>query len=269
MTSEKRDETLEEAPEEGAPEPAPPEPTPEPAPDEAEAEAVDEEFVEPYEGDPQEMWIEEYEREGRPRRPGKQRAKPRRIGRWIVLAAVVLFLLVWTLVSPQVMTATGTTYLEAEGYSELGSDTGLQDIRVMASLVSTGDTTWGVSLSGDANATVDEAAVFQVTVVKVSEETRSFWFMGTDISVRNVSMYLEDDSLIGWMDEKEERGNMSVAQVHALFPDTGVYDCYVVVKFSVYEVMRIGFLPADKVSMKVWLSGSVVVSERAEIGPTL
>ena len=269
MTSEKRDEDLEELLEEEAPEPPPPESTPEPAPEETQAEPAYEEAAEPYEGDPQEMWIEEYEREGRPRKPGKQRTEPRHMGRWVALAAVVLFLVVWTLVSPQVMTATGTTYLESDDYSDLGSDTGLQDIRVMASLVSTGDTTWGVSVSGDANATVEETAVFQVTVVKVSEETRNFWFMGTDISVRNVSLYMEDDTLVGWMHEKEERGNMSVAQVHALFDDTGVYDCYVVVKFSVYEIMRIGFLPADKVSMKVWLSDSIVVSERAEIGPTL
>ncbi len=218
--------------------------------------------------DPQEMWIEEYEREGRRVKPKKEPEKPRRILRWIVLAAVVVVLVVWTLISPSVMPATGSTYTSSEQTANLGTDSFTQDIRVVASIVSAGPTTWAVCVSGDPNATADEDAVFQVMVVKMSEDSGGFWFMGTDISLRNVSLYLDDDTLVGWMTEKEEKSDRSIGEVHATFPDTGVYDCYVTVKFSVYEVMRIGFLPADKMSVTFDLSDTIIVSERAEVGPS-
>lgn len=221
-----------------------------------------------YVADPQELWIEEYEREGRRPRPRKEREHPRRVGRWIVLVAVIVIVVVWTLISPTVMSASGTTYVSGDEHANLGSETFEQDTRVAASLFTVGGVTWGASVSGDPNATTGESAVFQVMVSKVSEETGGFWFMGTDISLRNVSLYLDDDTLIGWMVEKQELDDRSVGTVHAVFDETGVFDCYVVVRFSVYEVMRIGFLPADKVSATFSLSDSIVVSERAEIGPT-
>lgn len=233
----------------------------------AEADAAYEASPE-YVGDPQEMWIEEYEREGRRPKPRKEREKPRRVGRWIVLVAVIVILVVWTLVSPSIMSAAGSAYVSDEDYSNLGSETVEQDVQVVASLFTAGTTTWGISIAGEANATVDDDAVFEVMVSKVSEETGGLWFMGTDISLRNVSMYLDDDTLIGWMVEKQELHNRSVGTVHAVFEDTGVYDCYVVLRFSVYEVMRIGFLPADKVVATISLSDSIIVSERAETGPS-
>lgn len=221
-----------------------------------------------YVGDPQEMWIEEYEREGKRPKPKKEREKPRRIGRWIALGAVIIILVVWTLISPSIMSVAGSAYMTSEEHANLGSEPIEQDVQVVASLFSAGTTTWGVSMGGEANATVDDDAVFQVTVSKISEERGGFWFMGTDISLRNVSMYLDDDTLIGWMVEKQELHNRSVGTVHASFTETGVFDCYIVLRFSVYEVMRIGFLPADKVVATISLSDSIVVSERAEIGPT-
>ncbi len=219
--------------------------------------------------DPQEMWIEEYEREGRRVKPKKEPEKPRRILRWIILAAVVVVLVVWTLISPSVMPATGSTYTSSEQTANLGSESFTQDVRVAASIVSAGSTTWAVCVSGDPNATVGEDAVFQVMVVKMSEDSGGIWFMGTDISLRNVSFYLENDTLIGWMTDKEEEPDKSVGEVHVTFLDAGPHDyCYVTVRFSVYEVMRIGFLPADKMSVTLNLSDSIVVSERAESGPT-
>jgi hypothetical protein len=243
-----------------APEPPPPEPPP---PEFLPGEGAPAEF----DGDPQEMWIEEYEREGRHGKPKKERRKPRHIGRWIALAVVIVILVVWTLISPPVMSEVGSMYLNPDTHANLGSMTAEQDVQILASLLSVGTTTWGVSIHGDGNATTDEAAVFEVMVTKVSEEPRSFWFMGTEISLRNVSFYLEDDTLIGWMTEKDELRNMSLGYVHATFTETGIHDCYVVLRFSVYEVMRIGFLPADKVNMTVWLSDSIIVSEQAGPGP--
>jgi hypothetical protein len=219
-------------------------------------------------GDPQEMWIEEYEREGRRVKPRKEREEPRRVLRWIVLAAVIVVLVMWTLISPSVMPATGTTYTTSYATANLGSEAFAQDVRIAASLISAGSTTWAICMSGDSNATADEDAVFQVMVVKISEDSGGFWFMGTDISLRNVSFYSEDDALIGWMTDKEEKSDRSIGEVHVTFSEVGVHDCHVTVKFSVYEVMRIGFLPADKMSITVSLTDSIVVSERAEIGPS-
>jgi hypothetical protein len=247
--------------EEDVPEPPPPEPpVTEPVP-------ADEPRPE-FEGDPQEMWIEEYEREGRPpRKPKKERKEPRHLGRWIALAAVMIILVVWTLISPPVMSVVGDAYVDSDEHANLGSEVAEQDVRIFASIVSVGSTNWGVSVGGDPNATVGEDAVFEVMVTKVSEESGGFWFMGTEISLRNVSLYLEDDTLVGWMTDKDELGNMSLGYVHATFPDAGIQDCYIVLRFSVYEVMRIGFLPADKVTMTMYLTDSIVVSERAEMGP--
>lgn len=254
MASEKEDDLEELLEEETAdsPEPPPPEPPP---PEEVPAE-------EPYveaDADPQEMWIEEYEREGRPGKPEKERKKPRHIGRWIVLAVVVIVLVVWTLISPPVMTSVGDTYLTGD-HANLGNYSAEHEVDIIASLVTAGTATWGMSISGETNATVGEDTVFEVMVTKVSEEAGGFWFMGTEISLRNVSLYLEDDTLIGWMTEKDELRDMSVGYVHATFEETGPQDCYVVIRFSVYEVMRIGFLPADKVVATIDLSESIVVS---------
>lgn len=218
-------------------------------------------------GDPQEMWIEEYEREGRRVKPRKEREKPRRILRWIVLAAVIVILVVWTLISPSIMPSSGTVYIDSDETANLGSEVFPQNVRVVASLVSVGSTTWAVSVAGDPNVVINEDVVFQVMVSKVSEESGGFWFMGTDISLRNVSFYTDDDSLIGWMTDKEELSDRSVGEVHATFTEPKPYDCYVVLRFSVYEIMRIGFIPADKVSITQWLSESIVASERAEVGP--
>ncbi len=216
-----------------------------------------------FDGDPQEMWIEEYEREGRPRKPKKEREKPRRIGRWIALAVVVVVLVVWTLISPPVMSVVGDVYVDSSEHANLANETAVQDIRLVASLFSAGSTTWGVSIAGNATAVVDEDAVFRVMVTKVAEEAGGFWFMGTEISLRNVSFYLDDGTLIGWMTEKDELRDKSLGYVHASFPTVGDQDCYVVLRYSVYEVMRIGFLPADKVIMTVYLADSIAVSERA------
>ena len=217
-------------------------------------------------GDPQEMWIEEYEREGRRVKPRKEREEPRRLLRWIVLVAVIIVLVVWTLISPSVMPVSGTTYTESEETANLGSEAFTQNVRIASGLISVGATTWAISMSGDPNATVDEDAVFQVMVSKMSEDNGGFWFKGTDISLRNVSFYTVDDALIGWMTDKEEESDRSIGEVHAIFTEPGIYDCHVTVKFSVYEIMRIGFLPADKVLITVGLSDLIVVSERAEPG---
>ena len=234
--------------------PPPPEPT------------FDEDAPE-YTGDPQEMWIEEYEREGRRVRPRKEREAPRRVLRWIILAVVIVILVVWTLISPSIMPTSGTTYVDSGASANLAGETFALDVRIIASLVSTGSTTWAVSVAGDVNVVVGEDTIFQAMVSKAYEDRGGFWYMGTDISLRNVSMYLENDTLVGWMTDKEELHNRSLGEVHATFAEPGVFDCYVVLRYSVYEIMRIGFLPADKVSITVWLSESIIVSERAEIGP--
>lgn len=259
MASDKDDDIAEllEETEDDVPEPPPPEPS------DSEV-AVVEESPPAFDGDPQEMWIEEYEREGRPpRKPKKERKKPRHLGRWIALGVIIVILVVWTLISPPVMSVVGNMYVDSAEHSNLGSEVAEQDVQIIASLFSVGTTTWGVSVGGDSNATVDEDAVFEVMITKVSEGSGGFWFMGTEISLRNVSLYLEDDTLVGWMTHKDELDNMSLGYVHAAFPETGVHDCHIVLRFSVYEVMRIGFLPADKVTMTVYLSDSIIVSERA------
>ncbi len=211
---------------------------------------------------PEEMWIEEYERGDEPDEAEEcEVEKPRRTGLWIFAIVVASLLIIWVILTPSAMSEVGAAYLSDDDYANLGSDTATVDVRVVASTFKVGTVTWGIGISGDANVTVEEDAVFHVTVMKISEDGGGFWFKGTWVRLRNVSLFTEADELVGWMSGYTVEGIGDVARVHAMFDEPGTYSCYVSVRFSVYENMLLGFIPADSVVFaEVHLSSQIVVA---------
>jgi hypothetical protein len=224
-------------------------------------ETIPDEEPTPSSAAPEEMWIEEYERGDEPEEEERAEEKPRRTGLWILAIVIASLLIIWVILTPSTMSEVGAAYLDDEDYANLGSGTATVDVRVVASMLSVGSVTWGVGIAGDANVTAEDDAVFHVTVMKVSEDGGGFWFKGTWIRLRNVSLFTDADQLVGWMSGYNVTGIGDVARVHATFVEPGAYSCYVSVKFSVYENMLLGFIPADSVVFaEIHLSSQIVVA---------
>lgn len=202
------------------------------------------------------MWEEAYEElivpEEPPRRPRKKRF--RHWGGVTALAVVLVILLLWTLLSPQVLGPVGDTYVRSPTYAAWGNYTGTRDLWA-------GTTTWGVSIRGLSNSSGNASIDLGVLVTKVSESTGNWFFRGTGIELRNISAYDENDTFLGAMTNHTDLGYGVLAYLPITFPGPGSYWVYVKVKFLVSEVMRIGFLPLEAVQVeKVWIDFPIQVS---------
>ena len=228
------------APEPAAPEPAPPEVAPV---EEAPAPPPPEEVKEP------EDWAEEFEKETEQEKKEKKSKKKRHWGSLIVVIIIVLFLVIWTLLSPKVLPEAGPTYIYSDTYANLGHFTGERDIWWLGSAIHVGNTTWGLSIGGDDNGTVNAPPTISVMVSKVDEGAGNWWFRGTAIKLSNVSLFLEDGTYVASMDTRTEGTFGPVGEIHPDFGAVGNYTCYVYVRFTVYEDMRIGYIPLETVDM--------------------
>ncbi len=215
-------------------EPPPPPPEPEPEP-------VDESVSE---GDIEEqVWDDDYDEHIDGEEPVVQKPKRKRhYGAMIAIVVVVVFLLVWTVASPKVMPQSGDTYLNDPHDASLGSFSG--DVDTWA-----GNTTWGLSIGGPTNASVGEVFSINVLVTKVYEHPSSWWFEGTGISFRNVSLALNDSSAVGTVAGRADLGYGRLTTFALSFSESGDYELYVYVKFTVYADMKIGFIPTKVVQM--------------------
>jgi len=254
-------EELEELPE-PEPEPEPPAEVPpdEPAPPEPAPEVPEagEEWAEPGE-----EWIEEYEEELEPEEPKEQKKPPkqRHVVGPIVLAVVVMILLLWTFYSPRVMSVAGNTYISSETYANLGSETFAMDVGIAADLVDAGSVVWGISISGSETATAGSSTLFRITVSKVSEKPSNFFFRGTAVKLDEVSLFEDDGTYLGTMSERTETRLAITASVSVTFDEPGVHELKVYVRFTVYEVMRLGYLPCQDVELKdIGLERAILVS---------
>lgn len=241
-----------EAPAEEPPpeEPAPPEPAPE-AP-------AEEEWLEPGE-----EWIEEYEEELEPeeQKEPKKPAKQRHVVGPIVLAVIVVILILWTFYSPKVMSVAGNTYISSGTYASLGSETFAMDVGIAADLVDAGSVVWGISINGSDTATAGSSTLFRITVSKVSEKPSNFFFRGTAVKLDEVSLYEDDGTYLGTMSEQTETRLAITASVSVTFDEPGEHELKVYVRFTVYEVMRIGYLPCQDVELKdIGLERAILVS---------
>jgi len=232
-------------------EPPPPsdEKTPEAAPPPA---APDGEPLEPGE-----EWIEEYEPEKEETKPRKR--MPHRLG-IIVAVAIVLILVIWTLLSPQVLPESGETYLDSGTYANLGSYDGALDIWWLFNLVHVANTTWGVSVSGDQNVSAGQPATFHVLVTKVDEVMKNPWFVGTSVNLKKVELYTEDGVQVGSMVSESSEPFGPIAELEATFDSPGTYECHVYVEMTIYGKMIVGYLPVKVLRITADLDVSIIAS---------
>lgn len=203
------------------------------------------------------MWEEAYEELIVPEEEEAPRPRKRREGRsrgLIALSVVLVILLLWTLLSPQVMGPVGEKYVGSPTYASWGNYTGTRELW-------TGTTTWGVSIRCLSNSSGNSSVDLGVLVTKISERTSNWLFRGTGIELRNISAYDENDNFLGAMTNHSDLGYGVLAYLPIEFPSQGSYWVYVKVKFLVSEVMRIGFLPLEAVQVeKVWIDFPIEVS---------
>ncbi|MEW5747687.1 MAG: hypothetical protein AB1793_02715 [Candidatus Thermoplasmatota archaeon] len=207
--------------------------------------------------EPGEEWIEEYESEKKVKEPRKK--VPHLFG-MIAVVAVILILVVWTLISPQVLPEAGSDYLAPSPYANLGSYAGDLDIWWLFNAVHVANTTWGVSVSGDPNVTAGQAATFQVLVTKVHEEVKNAWFVGTSLSLKHVTLMVEGGPQVGEMVSKSSQTYGPIAEVEATFDEPGNYSCSVYVEVTVYGKMLIGYLPVKVLRITADLDVAIVAS---------
>lgn len=222
-----------------------PAPAPEPAP------------VEEKPAEPGEEWIEEYESEKKAKKPRKK--IPHLFG-MVALAVVIVILIVWTVLSPQVLPEAGSDYLAPSPYANLGSYAGDLEIWWLFNAVHVADTTWGVSVSGDQNVSAGQAATFHVMVTKVHEEMKNPWFVGTSLSLKQVTLMVEGGPQVGSMVSKSSEVYGPMAEVEATFDDPGTYQCSVYVEVSIYGKMIIGYLPVKVLRITADLDVDIIAS---------
>lgn len=231
------------------PEPAPSEEPPPPPPDAEPPETV------PAEKKPAEdIWKDDYEEFVEAEEtPKPKRRKSNHWGAIIFTAAVIVFIVVWTIASPRVMDEVSGTYVDSPAYASWGNYTGSRDIWA-------GNMTWGVSVSGHQTSSGNRSIALDVLITKVYEKPGNWFFRGTAIQLRNVSVYTTEGTYLASMTNKSDLGFGISAHVPITFADTGNYSMYVTAKFLVYEVMRIGFIPLETVNIEaVYLNFPVEV----------
>jgi hypothetical protein len=202
------------------------------------------------------LWESDYEELIPPEeRPPKPRRRRRSRARGLaVLSVVLVFLLLWTLLSPHVLGPVGMKYVYSPRYADWGNYTGTRDTRF-------GTTTWGVSVTDFPDVQGNASMYIGVLVTKVSESTANWFLRGTGgIDLREVSAYDENETFLGAMTNHTDLGFGVLAYLPIMFPGPGSYWVYVKVSFLVNEVMRIGFFPLEVVNFpQVWLDFPIEV----------
>jgi len=206
----------------------------------------------------EDVWKEDYEDLIEPeKRPKPRGHKPTPWGAILTTLAIVVALVAWTILSPGVMPQQGDTYTKSPTHASWGNYTGYRDIWV-------GNTTWGVSVSGHATSAGSQSVEITVLVTKVRERPSNWFFRGTAISLRNVSVYMgsEDNAtFLASMTNLTEHDYGVSATIPVSFGGPGAYELFIKARFMVYEVMRIGFIPLESVNVPpVYLDSPVVVS---------
>ena len=204
------------------------------------------------------VWKEDYDDLVTPEetpKPVKRTKMP--WGAILITLLLILMLILWTIFSPNIMPQEGDTYTSSPTHASWGNYTGYLDIWA-------GNTSWGVSVSGHATSSGNRSIELKVLVTKVSERPGNWFFRGTAISLRNVSVFIgpsDNATFLASMSNHTELEYGVLATVSAVFSGPGTYQLVVKVRFLVYEVMRIGFIPLESVNVyPVFIDSPVVVT---------
>jgi len=206
----------------------------------------------------EDVWKEDYddliEPEKRPT-PRGHRTMP--WGAILTTFAIVAALVVWTILSPGIMPEQGDTYTGSPIHASWGNYTGYMDTWA-------GNMTWGASVSGHATSAGNRSIEITVLITKVFETPGNWFLRGTAVTLKNVSAYigpLDNATFLASMNSTTEHDYGVSATIPVSFAGPGVYDVFIKVRFMVYEVMRIGFIPLKSVNMlAVYLDSPVVVT---------
>ncbi len=206
----------------------------------------------------EDVWKEDYEELIEPEEPQPfRRDKPLPWVGILMTVAVVILLVAWTVMSPGILPQQGDTYTKSTIHASWGNYTGYRDIWA-------GNMTWGVSVSGHSTSAGNQSVDITVLVTKVYERTGNWFFRGTAISLRNVSVYtgsLDNATFLASMANTTKHDYGTSAKIPVTFAGPGVYELLIKVRFTVYEVMRIGFIPLETVNVyPVYVDLPVVVS---------
>jgi hypothetical protein len=158
------------------------------------------------------------------------------------------------------MSIAGDTYVKSSQWASLGNYTGTRDIYWLGHGIHVVNTTWGISINGTSTMNVGEPSDIRVLVTKVDESSGNFWFRGTAITLKNVSLYDSDGAFHGAMASRTDNGFGPIGTIHAVFDSAGDYSCHVFVRFTVYVDMRLGFIPMEEVEITADLSTDIVVT---------
>ncbi len=203
---------------------------------------------------PGEEWMEEYEAEKKPRKK-----IPHLLGISIAVA-IVLMMVIWTLLSPQVLPVSGETYLRSSTYANLGNYSGDLDIRWLLNAVHVADTTWGVSIAGSPEAVTGTVVTFDVLITKVNEDMKNPWFVGTSIKLKDAALFTEDGTQVGTMVGRSSERFGTLAEIEATFDSPGNYTCYVYTEITIYGKMLVGYVPVKVLRMTAYLDAALVVT---------
>lgn len=215
-----------------------------------EAAEVEEPVAVPDEGASTEA---EYEELIVPEKVAKPRKKRKHIGAIITVVVILLILVAWTVASPKILTVEGATYVNSSVYANLGNFTGFHKSWAA-------NTTWGISVSGDDNVSVNETFPILILVTKVKEKPSNFWFRGTAISITNMTVRDGAGVILALLGNKSDLGFGKAGTLNLKFSNPGNYSLSVTVQFLVYVDMRIGFLPVEKINLEPLELNPIVVT---------
>jgi hypothetical protein len=206
----------------------------------------------------EDVWKEDYEELIEPeKRPTPRGHRTLPWGGILATLAIVVALVAWTILSPGITPQQGDTYTGSPTHASWGNYTGYRDIWA-------GNMTWGVSVSGHATSEGNLSVEITVLVTKVYERPGNWFFRGTAISLKNVSVYigpLDNATFLASMTNATEQDYGVSATIPVTFGGPGVYELLIKTRFMVYEVMRIGFIPLESVNVyPIYLDSPVVVS---------
>ncbi len=227
-------------------EPPPPPPEPEPEP-------VDESVSE---GDIEEqVWDDDYDEHIDGEEPKVQKPrKKKHYGAMIAMSVIIIFLVVWTVLAPDVMHEVGDAYVTSPHYANLGNYVGYRDIWA-------GNMTWGIAIRGENTTTVGSTLNISVLLTKIYEKPGNWFFQGAAVKLRNVSFFDENGTCVGVMSNWTDEGIGLVATVPVKFTQSGSYYLYAYVRFIVTMDMRIGYLPLETVQIpQAYLDVPIVVT---------
>jgi hypothetical protein len=103
--------------------------------------------------------------------------------------------------------------------------------------------------------------VLDVLLTKISENTSNWFMRGFAATLSNMSVFLDDGTFLASMSNSTTLGYGIMGTIPVTMPGPGNYTVYVYAKFTMFEAMRIGFLPVKAVEIRAAYLNDIVTVE--------